>query len=45
MEIGKSAVGFPLPFASSKVEMPRRHAPTMDVSTSLDTNGNGIMQT
>ena len=30
------------PFASSEVEMPRGYAPTMGVSTSLDTNGNGV---
>ena len=29
----------PPPFASSEVEMPRGYAPTMGVSTSLDTNG------
>ncbi len=29
----------PSPFASSEVEMPRGYAPTMGVSTSLDTNG------
>ena len=31
----------PFPFASSEVEMPGGHAPTMGVSTSLDTNGYG----
>jgi hypothetical protein len=31
----------PSPFASSEVEMPGGQAPTMGVSTSLDTNGFG----
>ena len=31
----------PFPFASSEVEMPIGRAPTMGVSTSLDTNGYG----
>ncbi|KGB53023.1 Excinuclease ABC, C subunit-like protein [Sphingopyxis sp. LC81] len=31
----------PSPFASSEVEMPIGRAPTMGVSTSLDTNGHG----
>jgi predicted GIY-YIG superfamily endonuclease len=33
----------PSPFASSEVEMPGGHAPTMGVSTSLDTNGYGTL--
>ncbi|MDO9369506.1 MAG: GIY-YIG nuclease family protein [Sphingopyxis sp.] len=35
----------PSPFASNEVKMPGDRAPTMGVSTSLDTNGNGMICT